>query len=124
MRVIAERDLDARMRDGTVLRADVYRPDKSGQFRVVLQRTPYDKQRDVFLTHGRRFAANGYVAVFQDVRGRYASEGELKMGFFSADHHDAEDGYDTVEWAAARAGASPSRLPARERRRRSGPVGP
>ena len=100
MRVIAERDLDARMRDGTVLRADVYRPDRSGQFPVVLQRTPYDKRRDIFLAHGREFAENGYVAVFQDVRGRYASDGELKMGFFSADHHDTEDGYDTVEWAA------------------------
>ena len=36
----------------------------------------------------------------KDVRGRYASGGELKLGFFSSDVHDAEDGYDTVEWAA------------------------
>ncbi|NQU97448.1 MAG: hypothetical protein HQ548_07385 [Chloroflexi bacterium] len=65
MRVIAERDLEARMRDGTVLRADVYRPDGPGKFPVVLQRTPYDKQREIFLIHGREFAKNGYVAVFQ-----------------------------------------------------------
>ena len=101
MKVIVERDLQARMRDGTLLRADVYRPDRPGQYPVVLQRTPYSKQRESFAVHGREFAKNGYVAVFQDVRGRYASDGELKMGFFSADHHDAEDGYDTVEWAAA-----------------------
>jgi len=101
MKVIVERDLEARMRDGTLLRADVYRPDEPGQFPVVLQRTPYSKRRESFAAHGREFAKNGYVAVFQDVRGRYGSDGELKMGFFSADHHDAEDGYDTVEWAAA-----------------------
>ena len=32
--------------------------------------------------------------------GRYQSDGEFQPGFFSADHRDAEDGYDTVEWAA------------------------
>ena len=36
----------------------------------------------------------------QDVRGRYASDGTFRPGFFSADHSDSEDGYDTVEWAA------------------------
>ncbi len=49
MKVIVERDLEARMHDGTVLRADVYRPDGPGKFPVVLQRTPYDKQREIFL---------------------------------------------------------------------------
>jgi len=67
----------------------------------VLQRTPYDKGRETSVAHGREFAGHGYVAVYQDVRAPYASDGELKMGFFSADHHDAEDGHDTVEWAAA-----------------------
>ena len=40
--------------------------------------------------------AHGYVAVYQDTRGRYASEGE--------DHvyaDDAADGYDTLEWIAS-----------------------
>jgi len=101
MKVIVERDLEAHMRDGTVLRADAYRPEAPGKYPVLLQRTPYSKQRELFADHGRRFAERGYVVVFQDVRGRYASDGELKMGFFSADHCDAEDGYDTVEWASA-----------------------
>ena len=37
----------------------------------------------------------------KDVRGQYASDGEFQPGFYSADHVDAEDGYDAVEWAAA-----------------------
>ncbi|MCH8206864.1 MAG: CocE/NonD family hydrolase, partial [Chloroflexi bacterium] len=89
------------MRDGTVLRADVYRPDASGKFPVLLQRTPYSKGREAHVEQGHRFAERGYVVVQQDVRGRYASDGELLLGFYSADHRDSEDGYDTVEWAAA-----------------------
>jgi putative CocE/NonD family hydrolase len=89
------------MRDGTVLRADVYRPDAPGRFPVLLQRTPYSKSSETHEEQGRRFAERGYVVVQQDVRGRYASDGELLLGFYSADHRDSEDGYDTVEWAAA-----------------------
>ena len=38
LKVAVERDVPATMRDGTVLRADVYRPDTSGKFPVLLQR--------------------------------------------------------------------------------------
>ena len=89
------------MRDGTVLRADLYRPDAPGKFPVLLQRTPYSKSGEAHEEQGHRFAERGYVVVQQDVRGRYASDGELLPGFYSADHKDSEDGYDTVEWAAA-----------------------
>jgi len=41
---------------------------------VLLQRTPYDKSRGV--EFGLKAAARGYVVIFEDVRGRYASEGE------------------------------------------------
>ena len=64
-----------------------------------MERTPYDKF--AFDDRGRKLAERGYVYVIQDVRGRYASDGEFQPGFYSADHMDAEDGYDTVEWAAA-----------------------
>jgi predicted acyl esterase len=40
-RAIKEENLAATMRDGTVLRADVYHPDTSGQFPTLLCRTPY-----------------------------------------------------------------------------------
>ena len=92
------------MRDGTVLRADLYRPDAEGDFPVLLCRTPYDKgrRREV----GHKLAERGYLVVVQDVRGRYASDGAFRPGFFSADHSDSEDGYDTVEWAAMLPGSN------------------
>ena len=101
LKVVVEHEVAATMRDGTVLRADVYRPDTSGKFPVLLQRTPYSKGRENHAEQGHKFAERGYVVVQQDVRGRYASDGEFLPGFFSADHKDSEDGYDTVEWAAA-----------------------
>src|SRR5262249_40850220 len=41
--VIVERNVPATMRDGIVLRADIYRPKAGGKFPVLLNRTPYDK---------------------------------------------------------------------------------
>ncbi|MBT4341881.1 MAG: hypothetical protein HOD62_07405, partial [Chloroflexi bacterium] len=41
--VIIERNLEVPMRDGTILRADVWRPDADGKFPVLIERTPYDK---------------------------------------------------------------------------------
>ena len=89
------------MRDGTELRSDVFLPDGAGPFPTLLRRTPYDKARDLTIEQATAFVQSGYAVVVQDVRGRYTSGGELKLGFFSSDVHDAEDGYDTVEWAAA-----------------------
>jgi len=97
---VEENDLSATMRDGTALRADVYRPDADGRFPVLLCRTPYDKKRESYVEVGYKLAARGYGVVVQDIRGRFASEGEFRPGFYSADHCDAEDGYDSVEWAA------------------------
>ena len=81
--VAVKHDLPATMRDGTVLRADVYRPDFEGTFPVILSRTPYDKGKNPKVCH--KLAERGYVVVIQDVRGRYASDGEFRPGFFSAD---------------------------------------
>jgi hypothetical protein len=92
--VIVEHDVAATMRDGVVLRADIYRPKASGNFPVLLTRTPYDKRDEV--DFGQRAAAAGYVVVVQDVRGRYTSEGE-----WYTFRHEPQDGYDAVEWAAA-----------------------
>jgi len=92
--VIFERDVEATMRDGIVLNADVYRPKDPGKYPVLLERTPYDKQdeRDT----GMMFASYGYVVILQDVRGRYSSAGE-----WYPFKYEAADGYDTVEWAAS-----------------------
>jgi putative CocE/NonD family hydrolase len=92
--VVVERGVTVAMRDGVTLRADIYRPRSEGKFPVLLQRTPYDKNSTFAL--GMRAAAKGYVVVVQDVRGRYTSDGE-----WYPFKHESDDGYDTVEWAAA-----------------------
>ncbi len=88
-----EHDVSARMRDGVILHADVYRPKADGTFPVLLERTPYDKNGSAGF--GVKAAARGYVVIVQDVRGRYTSEGEW-YPFKS----ESNDGFDSVEWAA------------------------
>lgn len=87
----------ATMRDGVKLAADVYKPEGEGPWPVVLMRTPYGKRVMVRGDGHKRYTDAGYVYVVQDVRGKGNSEGEY-VPFFSA----REDGYDTVQWAAAR----------------------
>ena len=92
-RVTVEADVRVRMRDGVSLAADIYRPATPSRFPVLLKRTPYNRHDPAT---GVLLASHGYVVVLQDTRGRYGSEGE-----FYPFRHEAEDGYDTVEWAAA-----------------------
>ena len=93
-RIIVERDVDIKMRDSVILRADVYRPDASEPVPVLLERTPYGKS--ITATAFALLAAErGYSVVIQDTRGRWASEGEDYPFIY-----DMDDGYDTVEWAA------------------------
>ncbi len=88
------------MRDGVILRADVHRPDHGGPYPVLVQRTPYGKDA-IF----DPLVKAGYVVVSQDARGRYESEGKWEsLRRFKT--HDAEDGYDTVEWAAKLPGST------------------
>src|SRR4051794_34397937 len=91
-----EFDVAAKMRDGTILRADVYRPTGGGPWPVLLHRTPYARRSplmglvlDPFLA-----ASRGYILVNQDTRGRFGSDGEW-LPFT----YEVEDGYDTVRWA-------------------------
>jgi putative CocE/NonD family hydrolase len=94
---VVERDVAVPMRDGVVLRADVWRPAPTGRFPVLVYRTPYDRRH----AQGERStvaraAGRGYAVVVQDVRGRYGSDGE-----FDPYRNEGRDGYDTIEWAAA-----------------------
>lgn len=96
-RLIIERNVPATMRDGVVLRANVYRPAEGGPYPVLLTRLPYNKDfpaLTAFLDLPR-LAGAGYIVVVQDVRGRFASEGE-----FRSFEQEFADGFDTVEWAA------------------------
>ena len=93
------------MRDGTVLRADVYRPKSSGPVPVILMRTQYGK--DGAQVQPARyqtpdwFASHCYLVVVQDIRGQGSSGGT-----FNEFTHDGDDGYDSVEWAATLPGSN------------------
>jgi hypothetical protein len=95
LKVVIERNVPVPMRDGTILRADVYRPDRGGPYPVLVKRTPYGKDGGNF----NRYVKAGYIVVSQDVRGRYESDGKWES-YWRHNTHDGEDGYDTVEWAA------------------------
>lgn len=84
------------MRDGVVLRADVWLPNARGRFPTLVYRTPYDKENaPKEWTTFDKAVKRGYAVVIQDVRGRYASDGE-----FAPYQNEGKDGYDTIEWAA------------------------
>lgn len=103
--VTIEHDVPATMRDGVVLRADIYRPVGAGPWPVLLTRLPYGKNLPLLAAVmdpvGK--ARRGFLVVVQDTRGRYASDGEWEPWTFESD-----DGYDTVRWAAALPGSNGS----------------
>ncbi len=99
--VTIERNVMVPMRDGVQLAADIYFPSRDGKpvegkYPVILERTPYNKSLPKTVTQGKFYARRGYVTVFQDVRGRFESEGE-----WYAFAKEAPDGYDTVQWLGA-----------------------
>lgn len=96
------------MRDGVQLATDVYLPDswKLGEkLPVILERTPYDKtaqSRSEINRDGHKLSRSeiaqvfndiGIIVIYQDCRGRYASE-----GVFTKYLNEAKDGYDTLVW--------------------------
>jgi putative CocE/NonD family hydrolase len=98
------------MRDGVKLYTDIYIPKKSrGQLPFLFTRTPYgstdDKGRNGALPHSYKdFVDEGYIFVFQDIRGRYKSEGQFVMFRPPRDKSDAKaidestDTYDSIAW--------------------------
>jgi uncharacterized protein len=94
--VVVTKNVMVAMRDGVKLASDLYLPAKNGQaaegrFPTILERTPYNK--DGSASWARLFASRGYVAIAQDVRGRYRSEGH----WFPL-RDDVADGYETAKW--------------------------
>ena len=94
--VVVDSAVPVPMRDGVVLMATVWRPASSERVPVLVTRTPYGRGADAtgvdFIPQA---IARGYAVVVQDVRGRYASEGE-----YEPYRREGRDGYDTIEWAA------------------------
>jgi putative CocE/NonD family hydrolase len=101
--VTVEFDVPGRMRDGVVLRANVYRPQGGGPWPTLLTRLPYGK--DVHEIARRldplRAARSGFMVVIQDTRGRFGSDGDWDPFVW-----ERRDGYDSVEWAARLPGSN------------------
>ena len=124
----ADWDVPVRVRDGTTLRVNVFRPQAPGQYPVIMSAHPYGKDRIPaktrsgrglpfqarVLSQPRRFgysewtsweapdpvfwASRGYVVVNADLRGGGTSKGTAEL--FS--DQEALDYYDLIEWAGAR----------------------
>lgn len=109
--VLVLSDVMIPMRDGVQLAADIHLPARDGvaapgAFPVVLERTPYGKcepsraELDLGMSQpyardelAAYFVQDGYVVVYQDCRGRHASQGEFEK-YLS----ESSDGEDTMRW--------------------------
>lgn len=95
------------MRDGIKLHTVIYSPEKAQiALPLLLQRTPYNvDRRGAQLTTGlQELADDGYIFAFQDIRGKFGSEGQFVMIRAPRDRADPKaidegtDAYDTIEW--------------------------
>lgn len=119
--IVLDRDTPIALRDGTILRGDVYRPagGASAQLPTVLSFTPYGKSGGYWRLGMFPFRAgipksavsglqafespdpghwcpHGYAVAVVDTRGSYLSEGDIRWWGTPV----ARDGYDVVEWIA------------------------
>lgn len=100
------------MRDGARLYTIVYAPkDQTQKYPILMTRTPYgippyeeDKHR-FSIGPNRHFAKEGYIVAYQDVRGRYMSEGvydnmrpQLQKSGGKKDIDESTDTFDTIDW--------------------------
>lgn len=101
------------MRDGVKLHAVVYLPQGAKGLPILLERSPYnvggwgeDKphMRDAVRPSGRDWVDDGYIVVYQDIRGKYGSKGGYVMTrppigpLNPSKTDDTTDAYDTIDW--------------------------
>ena len=95
------------MRDGIKLHTTIHVPTTvAGDLPIIFVRTPYGIQGadGVFAGSYSDLAAEGYIFVFQDIRGRYTSEGQFVMLRQMRDKRDPKaidestDTFDTIDW--------------------------
>lgn len=97
--VLVDWSVNIPVRDGANLNANIYRPAHAdGPLPVVLALTPYTI--DTLHSVGMWFARHGYIYAAVDVRGRGGS-----TGAFLPTTHEAEDGYDAVQWLSTMPGS-------------------
>jgi uncharacterized protein len=101
------------MRDGVKLFTAIYTPkDTATKHPIMLRRTPYscapyganNFNSILYSSYGKKYTSLGYIIVFEDVRGRYMSEGAFedvrpynhnKKG---VEIDEASDSYDAIDW--------------------------
>ncbi len=102
------KDVMISVRDGTRLNTVIFAPKEQREpLPFLLLRTPYGVNRTGppdLSTYLKDMAADDYIFVFQDIRGRYKSEGSFEMQRFSRDRSnpksidESTDTYDTIDW--------------------------
>jgi len=101
------RDAMIPMRDGIRLHTKIFTPkEQSMPLPIIMQRTPYgiEHSSNDFVTYVKALADEGYIFVFQDIRGKFGSEGVFVMqrpARSSGDNSALDEGtdtYDTIEW--------------------------
>ena len=106
-----KKEVDIEMRDGIKLHTTIYSPkDLSQEYPIIMQRTPYSSRPYGEGEFRSKIGPNeflmkeGNIIVYQDVRGRWMSEGDYdnmrpyipnKKG---KEIDEASDTYDTIEW--------------------------
>ncbi len=107
-----KKEVHIKMRDGIELFTCIYSPkDLSKKYPIIMQRTPYDcapygaDQFKRSISPSETMMKEGYIVVYQDVRGRYMSDGlyDNMRGFIpnkknKNDIDEASDTYDTIDW--------------------------
>ena len=110
-----KRDVMIPMRDGVKLHTVIVVPKGAKNAPIIVTRTPYNASKRTernqsphmlaVLPQGDEvFAADGYIRVFQDIRGKYGSEGDyvmtrpLKGPLNSSEVDHSTDAYDTIDW--------------------------
>ena len=107
------------MRDGVKLQTVILAPlDAKGPLPILMQRTPYgvpDKAFTRVPINLRDLAADGYILVFQNIRGRFKSEGSFTLSEDSTvtpgkGTIETRDAYDTIDWLVKNVPANNGRV--------------
>ncbi len=110
-----KRDVMIPMRDGVKLYTVIVIPKGAKNAPIILTRTPYNAAKraersrsphmlDILPQGDEVFVRDGYIRVFQDIRGKYGSEGEyfmtrfLRGPFNTSTTDESTDAYDTIDW--------------------------
>ena len=109
-RLFDKREVMIAVRDGVKLHTEIYTPkDAKEPLPILFERTPYGisaagKGMSNSLYRYSDMFGDGYIFVFQDIRGRYGSEGKFEMLHTAPDPGDPKgvdestDTYDTIDW--------------------------